>query len=107
METYTFNLTDANQILENNATNIPLWQREYSTREHFPIHNFTYYGWNDFTRQLINDNNVLQEYYQKYYRYSDLMPSITCNTSCKDVLIEDIIIGNPYNEYPKSIFSTG
>jgi len=74
--------------------------------QNYSMTDFSYIGFNNLANRIINDDNFLQVYYAFYNRFSDSVSS-TCDSKCRKKLIEDIIIGNPYEIKPKSILSTG
>jgi hypothetical protein len=97
VDTYYFNLTQANQK-SNSTPNIgnPVWKLEYSMAETYSITNFTSEEFAKIVDELNNNNSYLQTYYQHYHRMSDAMPSHECDNDCKKTLINDIITVNPF-----------
>ncbi len=95
VDTYYFNLTQANQI-SNSQPNNPRWRLGYSMAKTYSMSNFTSEEFAKIIDKLKNSDFYLQTYYQYYYRMSDAMPSHKCDNDCKKTLISDIIISNAY-----------
>ncbi len=108
VDTFFFNLTQANQRIGlDSEPELPVWYWEYSMSRNYSMADFSYKGFNDLLKRLISNDHLLQIYHSFYFRFSDLTTNTYCDTSCKRKLINDIIIGNPYEEKPKSITSVG
>ncbi len=95
VDTYYFNLTQANQI-SNSPPNNPRWKLGYSMAKAYSISNFTNEEFDKIFDKLKNNDSYLQTYYQYYYRMSDEMPSHRCDNDCKNNLINDIIVSDAY-----------
>jgi sphingomyelin phosphodiesterase len=57
-ETYFYNLTEANNIVE------PIWRKEYAAYDNFNMTNLGPFGWHGFVSKMLEDDSVFQNYYK-------------------------------------------
>jgi hypothetical protein len=108
VDTFYFNLTQANQVLGyDSEPEFPVWSHEYSMAKNYSMTDFSHIGFNGILNELMENDYVLRKYHSFYSRFSDSLTTTFCDNQCKHKLINDIIVGNPYEKKPKSIFSRG
>ncbi|XP_054152470.1 sphingomyelin phosphodiesterase-like [Oppia nitens] len=101
METYAFDLIDANE--DNRST--PNWYYEYSMAKSYSLSAFNAQEFDDLIRTVATDNNYLQMYHSHSHRYSTFAAN-SCDDGCRQRIMSETMIGNPYNQKLKPILET-
>ncbi|KAL1490758.1 hypothetical protein ABEB36_013403 [Hypothenemus hampei] len=86
IETYYFNLTEANKY----PNRTPRWQLLYSMKEAYNFDRLSPENFDLLAQRLTEDTNLFNEYWRFYVREGDPSLQQGCNTNCRKNLIEEI-----------------
>ncbi|XP_050312495.1 sphingomyelin phosphodiesterase-like [Anthonomus grandis grandis] len=86
VETYSFNLTEAN--LYSHRT--PLWKRLYSLKEAYDLSDLFPENFDMLAKRLREDRHLFDQYWRFYVREGDASLRDGCNQDCREELLESI-----------------
>ncbi|XP_066138359.1 sphingomyelin phosphodiesterase 1-like isoform X2 [Euwallacea fornicatus] len=87
VETYYFNLTEANL----HPNRFPRWQLLYSMKEAYQFDQLSPENIDMLAQNLFQNRSLFNQYWRYYVRDSDISLQEGCNTECRTNLISDII----------------
>lgn len=92
IETWAFNLTDANL---NNGK--PKWFLEYKFRDFYNLNDLSPASLFDLTKEMAQNTTKLNQYWQNYVKQGDPSLKSGCNSACQIGLLCDIVT-TEYND---------
>ncbi|CAH1126971.1 unnamed protein product [Ceutorhynchus assimilis] len=87
IETYYFNLTEANQY----PNRTPRWQRLYSMKEAYSFSDLSPHNFHWLAQRLRHDGYLFDQYWRFFVRQGDAALAEGCNEKCRKELLINVI----------------